>query len=888
MASRFEPASDRRFRRSVVAVVGACVLTLVVAGHAAAAPGDGASVGISSGESHSVSLGDDGTVSAWGRNDLGQLGNGTTNWRYGGTNTIDATPTSVVLADGTRLDDVTRVHGGYNCSLAIRSDGSVWSWGSDMCRPSDTWPASSALLVAEPVKKSDGTQLTGAVSLSGGVDHGIAVLGDGTAWSWGSNGLGTGLPAQGTAQQVLTGVGTPLTGVAEVASKSGAPLALLSSGAVYQWSTGYATPVELSAGVPIADATGLAAGVGHYLVIRPGGEVWAWGLGTGGRLGNGDVLDQSFPVQVLTAPGTPLTNIVEVDAGSDFSMARTADGTVYGWGSINGSSYAQPITLPAGVTGVQEIAAGGFQSLILADGLIYNLGSNWAGQLADPSGTDSPTWIKVNTRPAVSEPVQVLAGDGSATPVAGVHRDGVGTPVLLELNALDLDAGQSATPWVEVMPYGASFSGACGVASATTYSGPAFTTTGSRQLVRVPVSGLVDGARYTWRSCTVDAAGGAGTWSAAAAAAFVVDASGPLPLASSAQADDALQTVTFTVGGADAIAGLHAAAYSFDDGVTWQESGQYVVSNVPHETTVRVTARIRDALGNISAAIPLEATVQDVFGPAITLTRAIRDVTPRRDLLFSIVDEETAVARTTARFRGKPVTIRDGKVRARDLPEGRGILRVEAFDTEGNIGRWSRFLVIDRTAPTIANPPRAVFGRTHQLRLTDNVSGTVAKSARVTLPDLGPNVSTIAVRDRFGNRASRRVRIVRHLSLSKPHLNSDVRVTGANITFDANQHWIRESFRFISYSAPWYARTEKSPALVREAQWRLRAFGYLSPAFELNGKLDIPTIRAVQRYQADKGLPLLGTIGPRTRRALDRDLLAARFDRSWLREHEAR
>lgn len=850
-----------------------------------AAAGDGAVTALSSGESHSVALRDDGTVIAWGRNDLGQLGDGTNNWRYGGTNTIPATPSVVVTADGAPLDKVVRVSAGYHCPLAIRQDGTLWSWGYEGCRSSDTDPVTGSSLVAQPVSRIDGTPLSDVVAAAGGVHHSIAVLDDGTVWTWGVSNLGSGLAASGRAQQVLISAGVPLTGAVHVVSRADRPHVLLASGEVYTWiGTSYATPVELSAGVPLTDATELETGTWHYLVKRADGTMWAWGEGTSGQLGNGASLTQAYPVQVQTSAGVPLMDVVDMAATNDSTFALTSDGSLYAWGWIDGSltEYATPYAGPGGVSApVDEVAAGNYQTLIRIGGRAYNRGSNWAGQLADPSGDDSSAWLAVNARPGTATADSAVGSDGAAPASPGVVRDGATRTLLLGSSVIDLDAGQSVTPWVEVVPDGSSFAATCGVDDATTYSGAASTSSGTRANVAVAITGLQDGRSYRWRSCLADAAGAAGPWSSAGS--FLLDETAPVVVQASSTIDHSTQTATVTLAGTDSFSGLHdAAAYSFDDGLTWQASATYVRSDLPYGVLVRLLARVRDAAGNVSAATQVDLAAVDTFAPRIRPRTTLRTVGAGGGLDFDISDPETGVASVRATFRGKPVPVRNGTVRGRDLPEGRGVLRILVVDGAGNSASWRRTLAVDRTAPRIANAPHFTFGRSHALRVTDTVTGPTSRTARVVLPRLGVNLVRVRVRDRAGNVAVRRMRIVRHLSLGRPHLNGDLVVRRGDLRFVANRDAIRGSFRFIGHTAPWYARTEHSPALVREAQWRLQQFGFLSKATRLSGELDLTTIRAVQRYQAARGLPTLGTIGPRTRNALDRDLLRARFHRSLL------
>ncbi|MBC7461659.1 MAG: peptidoglycan-binding protein [Thermoleophilia bacterium] len=117
--------------------------------------------------------------------------------------------------------------------------------------------------------------------------------------------------------------------------------------------------------------------------------------------------------------------------------------------------------------------------------------------------------------------------------------------------------------------------------------------------------------------------------------------------------------------------------------------------------------------------------------------------------------------------------------------------------------------------------------------------------------------------------------MTRRLALSDQRLNFGLRLTtlqGARVSASPNA--VQAAFRFIGTSASWYVSDDLQTPFVQEAQWRLERLGCLSAGSFRSGALDLPTIRAVQAYQRANHLPVLGTIGPRTRFALDRDLLA--------------
>jgi hypothetical protein len=131
---------------------------------------------IACGNDHSLALNSDSTVWAWGLGQYGQLGDG--NFYTTGNRGV-ATPVQV-----SGLTAVTAIAGGYFHSLALKSDGTVWTWG---------WGAFGQLGdgnfylfpfygVATPVQVSG---LTTVTAIAGGGEHSLALKADGTVWAWG-------------------------------------------------------------------------------------------------------------------------------------------------------------------------------------------------------------------------------------------------------------------------------------------------------------------------------------------------------------------------------------------------------------------------------------------------------------------------------------------------------------------------------------------------------------------------------------------------------------------------------------------------------------------------------------------------------------------------------
>ncbi len=123
---------------------------------------------------HTAAIKTDGSLWTWGRNNCGQLGNGTT--------TDSSVPVKV-------MDDVAAVHCGEACTVAIKTDGSLWAWGDPIVTmgQSDTTGyfthpegRSNAPAQSTPVKIMDDVVAARAEWRSGG----CALTADGTVWDW--------------------------------------------------------------------------------------------------------------------------------------------------------------------------------------------------------------------------------------------------------------------------------------------------------------------------------------------------------------------------------------------------------------------------------------------------------------------------------------------------------------------------------------------------------------------------------------------------------------------------------------------------------------------------------------------------------------------------------
>jgi alpha-tubulin suppressor-like RCC1 family protein len=301
-------------------------------------------------------------IAAWGSNSKGQLG-------AGYTSTFEPTPVQVVNDAGGYFlgKTVTQMASGWGHTLALCSDGAVYSWGNNQAGQlgNNSFTDSNvpvAIFYGGVLSGKTVTQIAAAGASS------YALCSDGTLASWGNNFSGQ----LGNGQY-----GGPLF------DKS-VPQAVIDNNNVLSGKT----------------IVQLEAGVGWVMVRCSDSTLVVWGSNSSGQFGNGTLTSSYYPVAVPVNSVLSGKTISQIALGGYHCLALLSDNTIAAWGynysgqlgNSNSVNQGYPVLVVdynnifSGKT-ITKIAAGGHNSMALcSDNTLATWGSGSVGQLGNYGG----------------------------------------------------------------------------------------------------------------------------------------------------------------------------------------------------------------------------------------------------------------------------------------------------------------------------------------------------------------------------------------------------------------------------------------------------------------------------------------------------------------------
>ena len=358
-------------------------------------------------------------VLAWGKNDAGQLGDGTFVNRQAA---VDITENLQVLHDQV----IIGMSLGTTSSYAWTASGDVLVWGQmtlERGQTPDDWthlhpiPMSMSWLI---------NALQEVTGIASGWDHQFAWTQDQVLWGWGNNSHGQ--LGEATTNTRFSPVMAPLlTGLQKdesIISMTGGgahSLGLTSSGQVFamgdnvkgQIGTGSwqasAIPVLITSSFGLGfddQIIAIASGGWHNLALSATGRLFGWGWNEFGQVGDGTTEDRMVPVDItMHLALIEDERILMITTGAYHSFAMTSLNRVFAWGANGhgqlGDGTTRDRLAPVDITtffpleqdeSIIALDGGGSHSLALTSaGRLLGFGANNYGQLLEPPGHDHPT-----------------------------------------------------------------------------------------------------------------------------------------------------------------------------------------------------------------------------------------------------------------------------------------------------------------------------------------------------------------------------------------------------------------------------------------------------------------------------------------------------------------
>jgi alpha-tubulin suppressor-like RCC1 family protein len=357
-----------------------------------------------------------GTVWSWGNNSSGQLGDGTHNSR-----------TFPGQVDGLVSVKAISVNNGF--VLALKEDGTVWSWGGNFRGTLGI----GSLNVFSSSRPLEITGLSSIIAISAGSNHALALRSDGTVWTWGQNFSGQlGIGVNNDFGSYPTPIKVPgLSGIVRVTAGDEVSFAIRNDDKVFVWgknasgqlgngSSGSAvtSPVEIPS---LQGAMKVASGKDFTVVVKKDNTVWTFGSNAFGRLGQGlaDSGIHPTPTQIpnlLASDATAATQAIILELSGNIKTFGSNDAGQLGLGSFDSSAHSSPLQVSSLSSGLSVSANEQSSFAIVSDVTEQTLVKGWGN---GSSGIINGANANVSIPSLIPEP------DSVASPIISVTSGAV-------------------------------------------------------------------------------------------------------------------------------------------------------------------------------------------------------------------------------------------------------------------------------------------------------------------------------------------------------------------------------------------------------------------------------------------------------------------------------
>ena len=244
---------------------------------------------IAASETHNLAIDKDGNLWSWGKNNEGQLGDG--------TDVNKLVPTKIIIEK-----KFTQIScGDYLFSLAIDNEGNLYSWGYNVYGQLGNQTTNTKMKPEQIIK---GTKFT---QISAGYDFALALDREGNLWSWGNNDHGQLGRGGESAVPSIVKEGTKFT---QISAGENHCLAIDKDGNLWSWGRNFAG--QLGDGTTSDHTypeivkidkkiTQISAGEMHSLALDSNGVIWGWGSNGMWELGENNRDEFLTPIQIIPA-----------------------------------------------------------------------------------------------------------------------------------------------------------------------------------------------------------------------------------------------------------------------------------------------------------------------------------------------------------------------------------------------------------------------------------------------------------------------------------------------------------------------------------------------------------------------------------------------------------